>query len=76
MNTHSLTWIFASNNGIIYIYHVADSFGNQLWQQNISNLKKILIMDIFQIAETEQFSVSAGDTVSIFKAPPKGQMVT
>ena len=27
--------------------------GNQLWQQNISNLKKILIMDVFQKAKTE-----------------------
>ena len=48
MNTCSLTWIFTANT------HVPDIYtGNQLWQQNISNLKKILIMDVLQIAEVE-----------------------
>ena len=44
MNTHSSTWIFASNNGISH--HIPDIYtGNQCWCQNIINLKKI--MDVF-----------------------------
>ena len=52
MNTLSLTWIFAFNNEIMC--HIPDIYaGDQFWQQNICNLMKILIMDVFQIAKTE-----------------------
>ena len=48
----SLTWIFASNNGIIR--RVLDiNTGNQLWGQNNCHLKKILMIDVFQIAKAE-----------------------
>ena len=58
MNTYSFTGSFASNNEIIYIYiyicHVLNiSTINQLCWQNVSNVKKNLILNIFQIAEGE-----------------------
>ena len=52
MNIPSLTWIFFFLQGN-YTCHVADIYtGNQLWWQNISNLKETLIMYVFQITET------------------------
>ena len=48
----SFAWIFAYSNGIIYICHVPNVYaGNEIWQPNIINLKKILIVYVFQIAE-------------------------
>ena len=38
----------------LYINHVPDVYTrNKLWWQNISDLLKIFIMDVFQIAKAE-----------------------
>ena len=42
-----------------YSCHIPDIyFANQLWWQNISNLKKIFIINVFQMPETEQNEIT------------------
>ena len=49
MNSHSLTWIFASKNGFIHAIILEIIFDDKMY----SNWKKIFIMDAFLIVETE-----------------------
>ena len=51
-NSHSLTWIFASNNEITC--HEFDAYtGNQIWCQNISNFKENFDYGYFQNTKAE-----------------------